>query len=152
MLRPVVMLPACHNPSTLELSAKGTMELMGPCKVCGKLTSHIKRARECWGCRAEHHFHCVEQAGKEGPYYCNDCKQAAKKQGLRTVTLDDDLLYHVLTLTCRPSTSASESFRLLRAADWLYWDGCRLYCWSHNVFCHIPAICKREELVEEAAR
>ena len=65
----------------IGLSLKGTMELVGPCDICGQLVSYNHPAQECWVCGVLHHYRCIELTNKEGPYYCNACKLDAAESG-----------------------------------------------------------------------
>ena len=99
-----------------------------------------------------HHSWYIECTNKEGPYYCKTCKLEVDECRLQNITMDNKVLHWVIMGACRAGTLASESTRIERAADWLHWDGARLFCHSHDILLCIPAVGECKELFEEAVR
>lgn len=91
------------------------------CDTCG--WDDMAAKLQCDACPREFHRGCVDAEDvpqRRGPWHCRSCQRSFRDQGLRDITLDELLLWHLATGELPEDEDAAR--RVLRASQWVRLD------------------------------
>lgn len=122
--------PPWSPQRALEILPNATLAVLptqeaNPICPCCLLEAPLSQSSECWGCASHFHHACIASSSpsSSAPWHCPACVQLFATKGTRDVTLDKALMSLVCAGVIPPGTTPPKRHRVLKAAQWLFWDG-----------------------------